>query len=191
MIAAQGEVLLHPTGRIRGQLLHHLVKAFHGGGKAAGVQAQRRIAGGHGHIAGNDDVAFVNSTLDEMPRDPVLLFTFDQRPDRGIQTRVARQGPIVEIDRPALGKRQKVVWNDIKVRNAQKPVKRLPRQLLRRITCQGLHRQAIITRPVRNAGRAGEDSHHVMPRRQQLGPAMLGQRIVTDQNTGKHGLGPH
>ena len=107
MQAAGREILRLPRGGAAFQRGQQIGEAVQRGFKAARVQRQRRITGQNGKAALQQNVAFIHAGGDQMPGDAMLHLAFQQRPDRGIQPGMARQGAIVKIDTAPRGPRQR------------------------------------------------------------------------------------
>ncbi len=121
-IAALAEVLGGALQLAAFQLGQHCAKAFHPGGVAFGVETKGRFIGRDLYLSLRQQVAGINTRFDQMPTDPMPHLAVDDCPGGRVQPSIARQGPIVEIDRATCGQGQNRLRDQPQVGDAQKPV---------------------------------------------------------------------
>ena len=179
-IAALGQVLF-AARRIIGQGPDHAGKSLHRRGVAFRVQRQGGFARRNVKQRLFDDIALVNPTLDHVPGDPMPRLAVQKRPDRGVQSGIARQGAVVKIDRTMGRKVEQGLRNDVQIGHAEQPVER-------GLTVgHPLHRQAVRRGPSGHTRMARDDRRYRVPRVQQHLPTVQCQRFIPDQQGGKAG----
>ena len=75
--------------------------------------------GRNGEISLKKHIATIDAFIHQMPGHTMALFTVKQGPGRRIQTRIARQERIVQIDGPTLGCGQHIGRQDVVVEEAE------------------------------------------------------------------------
>ena len=116
-IGALRQVLCCHDGGVTGQLVDHRGETVDRGGIAFCIQRQDVFVRGYVKKALRQQPAFVHAAFNQMPTDAVFNLTRQKRPNRRIQSRIARQGAIVKIRGTTCGQGQHSVGDHIKVGN--------------------------------------------------------------------------
>ena len=99
-IAALGQILFATRLALGLKRGHNIRETVNCGAKAFCVQGQRGVTLANRETALHEDITFVHTIFDQVPRDTMFRFAIGARPNRRIQACVARQRPIVKVHGP-------------------------------------------------------------------------------------------
>ena len=115
-----------------------------------------------------------------MPADAVGGLAVDDGPGRGVQTGVAGQRAIVEVDGTLRGQRQDIVRDHTQVGDAEQPIGLRTR--LQQITGGVQNGQAVAFGPAAHGGVLGDDSRQAVAPGQDHVAASDGEGFIPDQD---------
>ena len=121
-IVALSKILRHGRQRARGDALGQLAKSVDAGGKALGVQAERRLVRRDVERTLHENAAFVCARGHFVPRDAVARLVVEQGPHRRVDAGVTRQEAVVKIDGELLGEPQYRVFEQHHVDDREQEV---------------------------------------------------------------------